>query len=166
MVVNLISFYLAWWSVLFFAKKEQSFLIIVVFILYFIIHYYNFLKNVNFNWSYLLHFLLFVGIGISSEYIFHYFNVYTLKKDYLVWTLAIWPIFVSTFSLSLKKLFSLNIFSLVLLSAVGGPFSYLGASQFEIIDYPIKPLTLIVHGIFWSLYFIFVKMIRRKYEEA
>ncbi len=165
MWVNLISFYIAWWSVLYFAKIESNLLLILISIIYFFIHYFVYLKKLD-SIKKELRFILSVAmLGIIGDLFFHWQHIFILKKNYFLWLFLIWPIFTSTLNYSLKKIWNFHWSILSIMGLVGGPISYIGASKFELIDYTLNYKTLILHGLFWVLLLLLIKYFRRIDEE-
>lgn len=157
--MNLIGFYIGWWAIAFLGSKDLSSAIVLttsaILLLHLWIQRRNFKKEV-------ITILTITILGSTLDYLLHFLKLFNLQKDYAVWLTAIWLIFTCTLRHSMTKLFQQNNFILFIISFIGGPLSYIMASNFNLIEYPLLYSTIIPHGIVWGFFALIMKLIIRK----
>jgi hypothetical protein len=90
-----------------------------------------------------------------------YYHFFELKGAYWVWLPMIWITFGTTINYSFFKVLDLNNVLVFILGNIFGPFSYISAGKFGLLDYTNSIVLLVIHGIVWGLFMLVLKKIKR-----
>lgn len=164
MRVNFISFYIAWWGIVYFEKMHQIWGVFFIGLVHLCLHFYlnakdkkNFLQEIR-------TLLVVSALGLLADCILNYVNVFKLNERAIYWLPVIWLIFSTTVNHSLQPILNLDNKKLFFLGAIFGPLSYVGAARFGLLVYSLNFYPVILHACFWGLFLILIKRLRSRYE--
>lgn len=163
MLINIIWFYISWWSIALLASKNMNLEILIVGLISTIIHFYLFRTELK---KELKTVAIISAFGMIVDYLLHLTSVITFLQNFPLWLPLIWIIFSATFRHSLKKFLSLPDPYVFSISAVSGPFSYYLASKLNLILYPTSIQKIIVHFFVWGILMLLMKKILWRINES
>lgn len=97
-------------------------------------------------------------LGVLNDFVMMKFGLLHFNNAWILpmplWLIALWLLFVSTFSSSLAWLMRLNGLTIACLGALGGAVSYCAGASFNAFSYEITVMpSFLFHGLNWFLLF-------------
>ncbi len=158
MILNLLGYYLVWWSIVVFEKASLLQYSVIIFLINLIIHF-KFSVNQVKKEIYTIG-LVFI-LGMSLDLLLSYFHVFDLIGAYWIWLPMIWITFGTTINYSFHKVLDLSKVMVFILGNIFGPLSYISAGKFGLLVYTNSIVLLVIHGFLWGLLMLVLKNIKR-----
>ena len=153
-IINVIGFYICWWSCILGPSKEMSYLGPIVTLIFLFVHFYLFVSDIK--EFYLILIIGVIGTVVDSLLFLSGFFVYA--GSYIdglsvapLWITAMWVAFAATVNHSMS-LFKGRWVLMVLSGVVFGPAAYYTGQKFEAINFQLSIFeSVIILGIVWGI---------------
>lgn len=147
-MINILSYYLAWWGIAISAMKNNYLSIVTLLIFFLLIHFLFVVpKDIKTRNDEIMTILMISILGIIIDSFLHYLNFFTLKDNYFIWLLPIWIIFAATLNYSLAFYLKLRNLIVFIVGGLLGPLTYFFASKIALVNYRPSIINFFIHFI-------------------
>jgi len=153
--INLVSFYIAWWSIL--ISYWKGFIVWGWLVLFIVLASHFFFVSINKKKD-LIEVLSIAGLGIVLDTLLFQFKILNFNESLFnflppLWLIGIWCLFATTISYSFILLRN-RIPAQVLVGGFFAPISYITGAKFSLLSvHEPFPTYYVIHGACWLIFF-------------